>query len=85
MGCLGRKHREKIGVFAGLADRRIGLCERWLFSGEMRPVGVQAEQDREGDAAPYYSAFRNRAAIGAATLPPAPPFWTNTAKAREPR
>lgn len=33
----------------------------------------------------HYSAFRNRAAIGAATLPPAPPFWTNTAKAREPR
>lgn len=51
----------------------------------------------DGDGEPYrgrtrdrgaelcYSAFRNLAAIGAATLPPAPPFWTNTAKAREPR
>jgi hypothetical protein len=42
LGCLGGEHREEIGVFAGLADRRIGLCERWLFSGEMGPVGVQA-------------------------------------------
>jgi hypothetical protein len=42
LGGLGGEHREKIGVFAGLADRRVRLSERRLFSGEMGPVGVQA-------------------------------------------